>query len=114
MGNPATVSAGRYAQQGLALAGVTLNNVIPAEHVRQALAYVGRGEVDAALVYATDAWQDRHRVRVALTVALQTPITYPIAIVSNSQQADLAQAFVSLVRSQAGQGILMRHGFLLP
>jgi molybdate transport system substrate-binding protein len=114
IGNPATVPAGRYAQQALDAAGVKLSNVIPAEHVRQALVYVARGEVDAALVYATDARYNAGRVRVAYRPSLGEPIVYPIAIVRNSKQPVLAQAFVSLLQGPTGRELLSRHGFLLP
>lgn len=114
IGNPATVPAGRYAQQALDAAGVKLSNVIPAEHVRQALVYVARGEVDAALVYATDARYNAGRVRVAYRPILGEPIVYPIAIVRNSKQPSLAQAFVSLLQGPTGRELLSRHGFLLP
>jgi molybdate transport system substrate-binding protein len=82
--------------------------------VRQALVYVARGEVDAALVYATDARYNAGRVRVAYRPSLGEPIVYPIAIVRNSKQPALAQAFVSLLQGPTGRELLSRHGFLLP
>src|SRR5690606_14296823 len=58
LGNPASVPAGRYANEALRAAGLgeaLRNRVIHTQNVRQSLAYVARGEVDAGFVYATDA-----------------------------------------------------------
>jgi molybdate transport system substrate-binding protein len=38
--------------------------------------------------------------------------TYPIAVLKDSQQAAQAQAFVDLVLSPTGQGILGEYGFM--
>ena len=54
VGNPATVPAGRYAKEALVHGGLwdkLSPRFILAESVRQVLDYVGRGEVDAGLVY---------------------------------------------------------------
>src|SRR5574337_1774230 len=58
IGNPRSVPAGEYARAILTSLGVwdvLQPKLILTENVRQALAYVARGEVDAGLVYATDA-----------------------------------------------------------
>jgi molybdate transport system substrate-binding protein len=57
-GNPKTVPAGRYAQEGLAYFKPwepLKEKLVPAENVRQGLDYTARGEVEAGLVYSTDA-----------------------------------------------------------
>ncbi len=66
VGNPATVPAGRYTKEALVKAGLwdTLSpKFILAESVRQVLDYVSRGEVDAGLVYSTDAAIAKGKVR---------------------------------------------------
>ncbi len=58
IGNPQTVPAGRYAGEVLAffkLSDVLKEKLIMGENVRQVLDYVVRGEVDAGIVYKTDA-----------------------------------------------------------
>jgi hypothetical protein len=52
--------------------------------VRQSLDYVARGEVDAGFVYATDAAIMKDKVNVVLEVPLETPVTYPIAVIKAS------------------------------
>jgi molybdate transport system substrate-binding protein len=51
------------------------------------------------------------RVKVALTVPTQTPVTYPIALVEGSRHAADAQAFIAFVVSPAGQAVLAKYGF---
>lgn len=116
IGNPATVPAGKYAVQAVTrfdgqLATLLQPRWIYAGSVRQALAYVARGEVDAAFVYRSDALTEPSRVRVAFTVPTAERIAYPIAQVARSQNPALATAFIAFVQSEAGQTILQRHGF---
>ncbi|WP_153076625.1 molybdate ABC transporter substrate-binding protein [Paraburkholderia bonniea] len=113
-GDPASVPAGRYTQGALMAAGVwpavSAKGVLAA-NVRQSLDYVARGEVDAGFVFGTDAALMPQRVKVVLTVATPTPITYPLAQVAGSRQPALAQAFIAFVRSPAGQALLSQYGF---
>lgn len=85
-------------------------------NVRQALAYVVRGEVDAALVYATDAQSAGGAVQtvVAAPEGSAPPVLYPIAAVKTSKQSQEARAFVDLTLSETGRQILRAHGFLSP
>lgn len=120
LGNPATVPAGRYAQAALESAGLyqplaQAQKLVFAENVRQALTYVEQGNVDAGLVYATDA-QGRDRVQVVYTLPTEAtpPIRYPIAVVAATPYSAEAQRFVDFVLSEAGQAIARRLGFLAP
>jgi molybdate transport system substrate-binding protein len=113
IGKPATVPAGRYAQQVLEANNLwqpLAAKIIPSENVRQVLDYVARGEVDAGFVYRTDATHFGDKVRIVLTPT-QPPIFYPIAVVSDSKQKDLAAAFVTYLLSAPAQQVLLRYGF---
>ena len=113
-GDPASVPAGRYTREALeaaGLAGTLAAKSVLAQNVRQSLAYVERGEVDAGFVYATDAATAKDKVRIALRVATTTPIAYPIAVVEHAEHAAQARAFVDFVRSDAGRQRLAAHGF---
>lgn len=117
IGQPDAVPAGRYAREALQAAGLwdaLSPRLVPAQNVRQALDYVARGEVDAAFVYATDLAAQPDRVRRAFEVPLVAPIRYPIAPVTDSRQADAAEAFVRFVLSDEAQRVLRRRGFLAP
>lgn len=119
IGNPRTVPAGGYAQAALMSLGLWDSlqpKLIFTENVRQALAYVVRGEVEAALVYATDAQSAGEAVQVvaAAPEGSAPPVLYPIAVVRTSKRSQEARAFVDLTLSEAGQRILRTHGFLPP
>jgi molybdate transport system substrate-binding protein len=114
IGKPATVPAGRYAQQALEKVGLwaTLaERFVFADNVRQVLDYVGRGEVDAGLVYATDALVMRNRVRVAATVEGHAPIRYPGIVVAETRQFDIAVAFIDFLCSPQARGRFIAGGF---
>lgn len=116
IGNPRTVPAGEYAREGLHNLKVwdTLYpRLVLAENVRQALDYVIRGEVDAGIVYRTDAKAGGDRVRVAAIVPEEShhPVLYPIAVLRDSRPTKPARAFVDFVVSPEGQEVLRRAGF---
>jgi molybdate transport system substrate-binding protein len=118
LGNPATVPAGRYARQALehlGLASPLKERLILAEHVRQVLDWVTRGEVDAGFVYRTDALAEP-RVRVVAEVPPQAhePIVYPAAVLAGSRETAAARAFVEWLASPSGRALFERHGFAAP
>ncbi len=116
IGDPRTVPAGRYAEDVLTyykmLAGLK-DKLIFTENVRQVLDYVARGEVDAGVVYSTDATIRINEVAIAATApeASHKPVVYPIAVVKASQNGALAKAFIALVTSPEGKKILAKYGF---
>jgi molybdate transport system substrate-binding protein len=123
LGQPASVPAGRYARHALDAARLwpaVGPKTIGTRNVRQALDYVARGEVDAGFVYATDAALMPGKVKTAFEVALDAPVTYPIAVVrgtSASMEAARnaeARAFADYVLSAPAQAVLARYGFTKP
>ena len=117
VGNPATVPAGRYAKEALVSAGLwdkLSPKFVLAESVRQVLDYVRRGEVDAGLVYSTDAAIAKGKVKVVQTVTEHAPILYPIAVTASTGKKALAQTFVDFVVSPPAQEIFKKFGFGKP
>ena len=117
VGNPKTVPAGQYTEQLFEknnLQTALQPKLILAEDVRQVLDYVVRGEVDAGVVYATDARISNGKVRVAATASESDsePISYPIAILKNTKQKQSAKDFIDLFFTAEGQNILRKYGFL--
>lgn len=118
-GNPKTVPAGRYAAEVLdyyRLSGITKNKLVFTENVRQALEYVARGEVDAGIVYATDAAVRAREVKLVSTApeVSHRPVIYPIAVVKGTKNEANAKAFIAFVLSPSGQKILEKYGFRKP
>ena len=111
IGNPKTVPAGRYAEEALRhfnLWDAVKDKLIFAENVRQALDYVARDEVDAGLVYSTDAMARSKEVKVVarLPEGSHQPVVYPIGVIKGTKEETLSRAFVDLVISAEGQRIL--------
>jgi molybdate transport system substrate-binding protein len=111
------VPVGDYSREALTKAGISdaaLANVVSDEEdVRAVLTKVLSGDADAGIVYVTDVTAD-----VADQVSLiEIPddvnviATYPIAVVTGSEEADLAQRFVDFVLGD-GQQTLAEYGFL--
>ncbi|MDE5879876.1 MAG: molybdate ABC transporter substrate-binding protein [Desulfovibrio sp.] len=117
IGNPDSVPAGRYTRDALTAAGLweaLLPECVQAASVRQALAYVARGEAEAGFVYRTDALQMGDKVEIALTVGGHEPVLYPIAVATTGHDPKAGQEFVDFVLSPEGQRVLAKYGFSKP
>jgi molybdate transport system substrate-binding protein len=119
VGDPRSVPAGQYAEESLRALGLwdaLRPKLVFAENVRQALEYVARGEVDAGIVYATDALAGGPRVKEAfrLPETSYRPVLYPVAVVTDSRQPALARGFIDLLTGAEGQAALARLGFQPP
>jgi molybdate transport system substrate-binding protein len=117
IGNPKTVPAGRYAEEGLRhfnLWDPIKEKLIFGENVRQVLDYVARNEVDAGLVYSTDAMVRAKEVKVVMKLpeGSHQPVVYPIGVIKGTKEESLSRAFVDLVVSPEGQQILNKYGFI--
>ncbi len=116
IGNPKTVPAGQYAEESLRTLGLweaLRPKLVFGENVRQVLEYVARGDVEAGFVYATDLAARRGLVREAFRPPQSSyaPVTYPAAVVAGSRHPALGQAFIALLVSGEGQGVLARFAF---
>jgi len=116
IGNPKTVPAGRYAEEVmryLNLWDVLKDKLVFAEHARQALDYVARNEVDAAIVYSTDAKIRPKEVRIVLQAPDRShqPVVYPIGVVRGARHEFSARDFITLLLSTDGRDILKKYGF---
>jgi molybdate transport system substrate-binding protein len=116
-GTPASVPAGKYTADAVAQAGLAdalQSRWVFGESVRQVLNYVSRNEVDAGFVYRTDALLAPDKTRIAFTVPTQSAVTYPVARVAASTNAQAGGSFIAFVQGQEGQAILRRFGFSAP
>jgi molybdate transport system substrate-binding protein len=117
LAEPQTAPAGIYAKEFLKKQGIwskLIDKVVPTENIRAALAAVESGNVDAGIVYKTDAAISKN-VRVAYEVAVgQGPaISYPVAVVSDSRQTESAKRFVEFLASDTALAVFRRYGFLV-
>jgi molybdate transport system substrate-binding protein len=108
------VPCGTAAQKVERAAGVPVKPRSEEQDVKAVLTKVQAGEADAGLVYLTDVNSAKGKVEgVAFPEAAQAVNRYPIAVVKDAPQADLAKAFVDLVRG-AGKDELTKVGFSIP
>lgn len=109
------VPAGRYAQQALARAGVSVRPASLERDVRAALAKVVLGEADAAIVYVSDVTGSAGAVE-AVTIPPEQNVTatYPAAVLAGAASPRAAAAFMDLLRSPEGRAVLDDHGFIGP
>jgi molybdate transport system substrate-binding protein len=115
IGEPESVPAGTYAKEVL----TTLNlfealqpKLVFGKDVRQVLAYVATGNVDAGLVYATDAiGSDQVQVVATAPADSHAPIIYPVAVVGDSEDTEAAQGFVDFLSSDRAIAIFRDYGF---
>ena len=116
-GDPAVAPHGVAAEEilnTLGIFGQVKPKVIYAANVAQALTYVMSGEVDAGIVFATEAKTAGDKVKIVATSepAWHSAISYPICVVSATEVKTLAQAFVDYVAGPDGQAVLAKYGFL--
>jgi molybdate transport system substrate-binding protein len=116
IGQPEIVPAGKYAKETLVnmkLWNVLEKRIVFAKDVRQVLAYVDSGNVDAGLVYRTDARLAKSAILV--TSAPQgsyTPIVYPMAEIKSSKNRAATGKFMAFLRSGQAAHIFSRYGFI--
>jgi molybdate transport system substrate-binding protein len=109
------VPCGAAAQQVFTAAHVDARPDSQEEDVKAALTKVELGEVDAALVYATDVKAAGAKVEgIEFPEAQKAVNSYPICVLKAGPDAAAARAFVDLVRSPAGRQALADAGFRAP
>jgi len=109
------VPCGAAAKTALGAANVRLTPVTLEQDVKAALAKLTLGEVDAALVYRTDARAAARDVDdVEFPESAGAINTYPIVVLKQAPNAAGARAFVAYVRSDKGRAVLTDAGFQTP
>jgi len=116
IGNPKTVPAGRYAREILkhyTLFDAVKDRLVFGEHARQVLDYVARGEVDAGIVYYTDALLRSGEVRIVQRAPEEShaPVLYPVAVVRETRSELLSREFAAFIASGMAEKIFKKYGF---
>ena len=117
LADPKAVPAGIYSRQYLEkrkLWSLVEPRIVPTENVRAALAAVESGNVEAGMVYKTDAAISK-KVKVAYEIpASESPhITYPVAVVKESRHVEAARRFVKHLDSPEAARVFQKYAFLL-
>lgn len=101
------------ARDGQAIVDAILANVVSEElNVRQVTSKVLLGEADAGVVYQSDALVFAELAVIAIADDVNVTAEYPIAVVRDASEVDVARAFINFVLSEEGQRVLEAYGFL--
>ena len=116
LGEPNSVPAGQYAQEILTALNIideVKAKAVYGKDVRQVFNYVATGNIDAGIVYRTDAI-DADRVEIVDTAppSVYSPVVYPAAIVKESKNIQAAEQMLQFLLSDEAQAIFQRNGFL--
>jgi molybdate transport system substrate-binding protein len=115
LGEPTVVPAGQYAKEVLTNLGIydaVNSKAVLAKDVRQVLTYVETGNVDAGIVYATDA-QSSSKVKVVARAPEKShsPVIYPVAAIKASKNPDAARAFTNFLSGAQARAVFQKYGF---
>ena len=115
IGEPESVPAGQYAKQvldNLEIYDQIKPKTVFAKNVRQVLSYVESGNVDAGIVYATDA-KISNKVIVVATASENNhkPIIYPVAAIKRSKNPEAASYFIQFLFNDSAKNTFNKYGF---
>jgi molybdate transport system substrate-binding protein len=117
LANPQAVPAGVYAKawlEKLQLWDAIGPKVVSTENVRGALAAVASGNVDAAMVYKTDAALSKNvKIAYEISGADAPDIRYPMAMVKTSSQPEAAKKFLEYLGSDDAAKVFKQFGFAI-
>jgi molybdate transport system substrate-binding protein len=106
-----SVPAGKYAQQALAKAGVTVHPASLEQQVTGVLSKVALGEADAGIVYVSDIVTSGRVDGVTIPDAQNVIASYPVAVLKGTHDQRAATAFITFLLSTDGQAVLKSAGF---
>ncbi len=116
IGEPDSVPAGQYGKETLESLGLydtVQSKIVFAKDVRQVLTYVETGNVEAGLVYSSDAERSEQVQIVAVAPdGSHAPIVYPGAVLIDSANPDGAATFLDFLGTAEAIAIFENFGFL--
>lgn len=116
VGGP-SVPAGLRAQEVFTKLGIWPSvqaKAVRGKDVREVLTQVELGNVEAGVVYRTDALSS-NRVRIVATapISFHKPIRYPFAVLSDSRNKTTARDFTNYLQSAKAKAVLKKLKFIV-
>lgn len=122
IGDPESVPAGKYAKEiltGLGIYDAVAEKASFGNSVTEVLTWVAEGSADAGIVYSTDALTENSNgddkkvtvLAVAEDSMMQTPVIYPVGIVTASAKKEAAQKLEDFLQSEETMNIFVEAGF---
>ena len=117
IGDPQSVPAGKYAQQAFDELGITVqieSKLVLGNDVRQVLTYVETGNVDAGMVFATDALiSGKVKVVANAPADINAKIVYPVSVIKASKHPDIAEDYIDFLFSDQVKTVFEDYGFTM-
>lgn len=116
LGEPKGVPVGQYSEEVLKKLDILdkiKKKVVYGNDVKEVLTWVGTGNADAGIVYATDA-QVSDKVKVVAVAPRDShkPVYYPAAVIKSSKNTEAAKAFTQYLYSKEAKPVFEKYGFL--
>jgi molybdate transport system substrate-binding protein len=117
LADPKAVPAGVYAKAYLEkqnLWNAVEPKIVPTDNVRAALAAVESGNIEAGIVFKTDAAISK-KVKVTYEVPAKDgpKISYPMAVTTNSKSVESAKRFLDYLNSDDAAKSFKNYGFIV-
>lgn len=115
VGEPGSVPVGQYTMEVfdyLDIMSQVENKLVYAKDVREVLSWVETGNVDAGIVYETDA-----KISEAVTICdtadekAYSPVIYPVAMINTTAHADEVKLLIDFMETDAVKAIFESYGF---
>ncbi len=115
IGEPRTVPAGQYATEIFKNLGIfdrIKSKFVFVSNVKAVLTAVETGDVDAGVVYLTDA-RSSDKIDIVATAdpKLHDPIRYPIAVLKSSKLPAASKQYIDFLQSKSARSIFIKYGF---
>ncbi|WP_419945226.1 molybdate ABC transporter substrate-binding protein [Candidatus Poriferisodalis sp.] len=110
----AEVPCGAHARSGLSRAGIEPAPDTDEPNVRALVTKLAAGELDAAVVYASDAGIEAGIERLGWTAGAAPETTYEAAVLADAPNPGAAAAFVEFLLSATAWDAFEDHGFRAP
>lgn len=116
IGEPASVPAGKYADEVLTNTGIkdrVIDKLVFAKDVKEVLAWVASGNLDVGFVYLSDALSsDTVKIIENIDeVNNHSSITYPVSVTKDSNNVHEAKKFEDFLFTDAAQKIFKKYGY---
>ena len=117
IGDPDSVPAGTYGKAALTQLKVwdqVQSKLILCTDVKQVLSYVEAGNVEAGIVYATDAAiSTKVKIAAAAPAEVNAKIIYPATIIKATKNANAAKAYLAFLSGTDAKTIFEKYGFVV-
>lgn len=115
LGTPESVPAGTYGKEIFTKLNIwdqVKKKAVYGKDVRQVLNYVETGNVEAGVVYKTDALVSKKvKIVAEANQDRHSPIIYPVGIVKETEHLDEANTFFQYLQSDTAATIFKKYGF---